>query len=109
MDWEDVEKLRGFFDRWGGITVLVFRFMPIGRTVISIPAGLLQMPRWHFIVYTTIGSAIWNTMLVGVGFWLGTNFETIDHWIAPVVTAVIVAVIALYLWRVLTWKPRSQR
>lgn len=109
MDWEDVEKLRGFFDRWGGITVLVFRFMPIGRTVISIPAGLLQMPRWRFIVYTTIGSAIWNTMLVGVGFWLGTNFETIDHWIAPAVTAVIVAVIALYLWRVLTWKPRSQR
>lgn len=109
MDWEDVEKLRGFFDRWGGITVLVFRFMPIGRTVISIPAGLLQMPRWRFIVYTTIGSAIWNTMLVGVGFWLGTNFETIDHWIAPVVTAVIVVVIALYVWRVLTWKPRNQR
>ncbi|NML08508.1 DedA family protein [Sphingomonas sp. G-3-2-10] len=109
MDWEDVEKLRGFFDRWGGITVLVFRFMPIGRTVISIPAGLLQMPRWRFIVYTTIGSAIWNTMLVGVGFWLGTNFETIDHWIAPVVTAIIVAVIGLYVWRVLTWKPRSQR
>jgi membrane protein DedA with SNARE-associated domain len=109
MDWEDVEKLRGFFDRWGGITVLVFRFMPIGRTVISIPAGLLQMPRWRFIVYTTIGSAIWNTMLVGVGFWLGTNFETIDHWIAPVVTAILVAVVALYLWRVLTWKPRSQR
>jgi membrane protein DedA with SNARE-associated domain len=109
MDWEDVEKLRGFFDRWGGITVLVFRFMPIGRTVISIPAGLLQMPRWRFIIYTTIGSAIWNTMLVGVGYWLGANFETIDHWIAPIVTAIIVAVIGLYVWRVLTWKPRSQR
>ena len=109
MDWEDVEKLRSFFDRWGGITVLVFRFMPIGRTVISIPAGLLQMPRWRFIIYTTIGSAIWNTMLVGFGYWLGTSFETIDHWIAPVVTAIIVAVAVLYIWRVVTWKPRSQR
>lgn len=108
MDWEDVERLRRFFDRWGGITVLVFRFMPIGRTVISIPAGLLQMPRWRFIIYTTIGSAIWNTMLVGFGYWLGTSFEKIDHMIAPVVTTIIVAVVALYLWRVLTWKPRQR-
>ncbi|MDF7776730.1 DedA family protein [Sphingomonas sp. AOB5] len=109
MEWEDIEKLRSFFDRWGGITVLVFRFMPLGRTVISIPAGLLQMPRGRFIVFTAIGSAIWNTMLVGVGYWLGANFDTIDHWIAPVVTAILVAVVALYVWRVMTWKPRSKR
>ena len=108
MDWEDVEWLRGFFDRWGGITVFLFRFMPIGRTVISIPAGLLHMRRGTFILYTAAGSAVWNVILVGVGYWLGTNFETIDHWIAPGVTAIIVGVIALYLWRVVTWKPRPR-
>lgn len=108
MDWEDVEKLRGFFDRWGGATVFVFRFMPIGRTVISIPAGLLHMPRWRFIAYTAAGSAVWNTLLVGVGYWLGTSFETVDHWIAPGVTAILVLVVALYVWRVVTWKPRKR-
>jgi membrane protein DedA with SNARE-associated domain len=107
LEWEDIEKLRRFFDRWGGITVLVFRFMPIGRTVISIPAGLMHMPVGRFLVFTTIGSAIWNTLLVGVGYWMGTNFETIDHWIAPVSIATIVAVAVLYLWRVVTWKPRG--
>lgn len=107
LEWEDIEKLRRFFDRWGGVTVLVFRFMPIGRTVISIPAGLMHMPMGRFLLYTTIGSAIWNTLLVGVGYWMGTNFETIDHWIAPVSIATIVAVAVLYLWRVLTWKPRG--
>ncbi|MBB4838501.1 membrane protein DedA with SNARE-associated domain [Sphingomonas kyeonggiensis] len=107
LEWEDIEKLRHFFDRWGGITVLVFRFMPIGRTVISIPAGLMHMPLGRFLVYTTIGSAIWNTILVGVGYWLGTNFETVDHWIAPVSIAAIAAVAVLYLWRVFTWKPRG--
>jgi membrane protein DedA with SNARE-associated domain len=107
MDWEDVEKLRGFFDRWGGATVFVFRFMPIGRTVISIPAGLLHMPRGRFVAYTAAGSAVWNLILVGVGYWLGTNFETIDQWIAPGVTAILVAVAALYLWRVVRWKPRG--
>lgn len=107
LEWEDIEKLRRFFDRWGGITVLVFRFMPLGRTVISIPAGLMHMPIGRFLIYTTIGSAIWNTILVGVGYWLGTNFETIDHWIAPVTIATIVAVVIGYVWRVLTWKPRG--
>jgi membrane protein DedA with SNARE-associated domain len=109
LEWQDIETLRRFFDRWGGITVFVFRFMPIGRTVISIPAGLLHMPFWRFVLYTTAGSAVWNTILVGVGYWLGTNFETIDHWIAPVVTGIIALMVLLYIWRVLTWKPRSQR
>jgi membrane protein DedA with SNARE-associated domain len=109
LEWQDIETLRRFFDRWGGITVFVFRFMPIGRTVISIPAGLLHMPFWRFVLYTTAGSAVWNTILVGVGYWLGTNFETIDHWIAPVVTGIIALMVLLYIWRVLTWKPRGQR
>lgn len=107
MDWEDVEKLRRFFDRWGGITVLMFRFLPLGRTLISIPAGLLHMPRWRFILYTTIGSAIWNTMLVGAGYWMGTNFGVIEQWITPVVIAVFALAFAAYLWRVITWKPRN--
>jgi membrane protein DedA with SNARE-associated domain len=109
MDWEDVENFRRFFDRWGGLTVLVFRFMPIGRTVISIPAGLMHMPFWRFLIFTTVGSAIWNSILVGVGFWLGASFEKIDHWIAPAVTATLVAVVLLYVWRVATWKPRAKR
>jgi membrane protein DedA with SNARE-associated domain len=81
--------------------------MPIGRTVISIPAGLLHMPRWTFIIYTAGGSLVWNAILVGVGYWLGATFETVDHWIAPVVTGILLLILALYLWRVLTWRPRG--
>lgn len=109
MDWEGVENFRRFFDRWGGLTVLIFRFMPIGRTVISIPAGLMHMPFWRFLAFTTLGSAIWNTILVGVGFWLGASFEKIDHWVAPVVGATLIAAVVLYAWRVVTWKPRAKR
>lgn len=109
MEWEDVEKLRRFFDRWGGITIFVFRFMPFGRTVISIPAGLLHMNFWRFVLFTTAGSAVWNTLLVGVGYWLGTNVAAIDHWVAPVVAGVAVLALLGYFWRVLTWKPRAKR
>lgn len=107
MEWRDIEKMHAFFLKHGGITVFIFRFMPIGRTVISIPAGLMRMPFWTFVIYTTLGSLVWNLILVGVGFWLGTNFDTIEHWIAPIVIGIIVVLVAIYLWRVLTWKSRS--
>ncbi|AJP72371.1 DedA family protein [Sphingomonas hengshuiensis] len=109
IEWEDIERLRRYFDRWGGVTVLVFRFMPIGRTVISIPAGLMHMPLWRFITYTALGSALWNFILVAVGYYLGTTFETIEHWIAPLVIGFVVLAVAGYIWRILTWKPRNQR
>ena len=109
MEWEDVEHIRRYFDRWGGVTVFVFRFLPVGRTVISIPAGLMHMPLSRFILFTALGSAIWNTLLVGVGLWLGTTFDRIEHLVAPALIGVGVAMVALYLWRVLTWKPRAQR
>ena len=107
MDWHEVEKLKSYFDRWGGPTVLIFRFMPVGRTVISIPAGLMHMPFWRFVGYTAVGSIIWNVILVGVGFWLGATVEDIEHWVAPVIVTIAVAVVAIYLWRVFTWKPQD--
>ena len=107
MDWHEVEKLKSYFDRWGGPTVLIFRFMPVGRTLISIPAGLMHMPFWRFVGYTAVGSIIWNVILVGVGFWLGATVEDIEHWVAPVIITIVVAVVAIYLWRVFTWKPQD--
>ncbi|WP_066800091.1 DedA family protein [Sphingomonas soli] len=107
LEWHDIERMHQFFQRWGGITVFIFRFMPIGRTVISIPAGLMRMPFWTFVLYTTGGSIVWNAILVGVGYWLGTSFDTIDHWIAPIVTGIVVLLAIAYLWRVLTWKRRA--
>jgi membrane protein DedA with SNARE-associated domain len=109
MEWDDIERLRRYFDRWGGPTVFVFRFMPLGRTLISLPAGLMHMPLWRFMLYTAAGSAVWNTFLVSIGYWLGMNIEQVDRWIAPAVTATVVLIVLLYLWRVITWKPRSQR
>jgi membrane protein DedA with SNARE-associated domain len=83
--------------------------MPLGRTLISLPAGLMHMPLWRFVLYTAAGSAVWNTFLVSIGYWLGMNIEQVDQWIAPVVTATVALIVVLYLWRVITWKPRGER
>lgn len=107
MDWQDVEKLRSYFDRWGGPTVMIFRFMPVGRTMISLPAGLMAMPFWRFMLFTTAGSLVWNLLLAGVGIGLGTVVADIESWVNPAMIAVAVALVAIYLWRVLRWKPRQ--
>ncbi|PLS69837.1 DedA family protein, partial [Salmonella enterica] len=64
IEWEDVEKLHGFFRRHGQWIVFVFRFMPAFRTIVSLPAGMARMNRWKFLVWTGGGAAIWNLSLI---------------------------------------------
>lgn len=103
MEWEDVEKLHRFFRRRGGITVFVFRFLPFGRTIISIPAGMLGMPLGRFLLYTAGGSAIWNAILVAAGYYLGRNFGELDKVMGPLAVVIVAAAILWYVWRVMTW------
>lgn len=107
LDWHEIEKLKTYFDKWGGPTVLIFRFMPVGRTVISIPAGLMHMPFWRFVGYTAVGSAIWNVILLGGGSALGATIEDIEDWVGPTIIAIVAGIALLYVWRILTWKPRD--
>ena len=109
MDWEDVERITRFFHDRGWWVVFVFRFLPTFRTIISLPAGMAKMPRWRFLLATAAGSAIWNAILAGAGLYLGNNFEALDRFVGPVAIATIVGVVALYLYRVLTWKPHADR
>ncbi|HWK34717.1 DedA family protein [Sphingomonas sp.] len=107
VEWHDVEKIHGYFQRHGGKTVFFFRFMPFGRTIISLPAGLMQMSATRFILFTAAGSLIWNLLLVGTGYWLKTQFDAVDRYVEPIVIGVVVVLLLIYVWRVATWKPRT--
>ena len=107
MDWEDVQRLDHFFHKHGHWVIFVFRFMPTFRTIISLPAGMSKMPLWKFLIFTFIGSAIWNAILAGAGFYFGSRFEQLDRYVGPVAIATTALIIAAYAYRVATWKPRS--
>lgn len=109
LEWEDVERLQRFFHKHGGKTVFVFRFLPTFRTLISLPAGMACMPHWRFMLATFTGSIIWNAVLAGAGYYLGTNFEQLDQYVGPVAIAMSVVIVIGYLYRVITWKPRAAR
>lgn len=90
----DLERGRRLFDRHGSAMVLAGRCIPFVRSVISIPAGVAGMPVLRFLVLTTIGSGIWNALLIGLGWQLGENWTVIEHWTGPasLVVGVLVAI-----------------
>ena len=72
---EDIEKADKWFDEKGNKTVFFCRFIPIVRSLISIPAGMSEMPMPKFLIYTITGSTIWNTVLLVMGSIVGENWE----------------------------------
>lgn len=73
----DIRKADTWFDRFGYWTVFFCRMVPLVRSLISIPAGMSNMKFSAFILLTTLGTLIWNALLVAVGVLLGENWEAI--------------------------------
>ncbi len=109
MEWEDVETGTRFFRKHGGAVVFALRFMPMFRSVVSIPAGLAHMKHWQFLAYTAAGAAIWNAFLIALGRWAGRAFGEAEQWLGWATIAVAGLTVVYYVYRVITWKPRAKR
>lgn len=72
IDEAKVKKAEDYFDRHGAISTFIGRLIPAVRQLISIPAGLARMNIWKFIIFTGLGAFVWNCVLGGLGYWLGT-------------------------------------
>ncbi len=78
MDTQRIEQAESQFQSWGAGIVLFGRMIPGVRTLINIPAGLARMPYGKFALYTLIGSYVWCTLLIGVGYFLGHEWWRIS-------------------------------
>jgi membrane protein DedA with SNARE-associated domain len=111
LDQADVDRADAWFDRHGNFAVMACRVVPIMRSLISIPAGLRRMPIGRFVLYTAIGSAVWNAVLIGAGWVLGDNWETVEGYVGYLQYLVLAAVAIALAWWV--WArfihPRSTR
>lgn len=76
---EHIEKAFQAFNRYGLYTVFFMRFVPIIRSFISIPAGMAKMKLFHFLVLTTIGSLIWNSILIYLGYFAQEQYAKIAN------------------------------
>lgn len=76
MSHHDLERMTHFFNRYGSITVLLARLLPVVRTFIAFPAGIARMPQLRFHIYTFVGSWPWCFALAYAGMKLGERWHT---------------------------------
>jgi len=96
----DLDTAERWFAKYGAVSVLVGRVIPVVRTVISVPAGVARMNRAHFAALTTIGCAIWVTVLTLLGRAAGQNWEHVSnvfHKFQLPVIAILVVLLAIGL------------
>ena len=101
LDWNDVEKAHRWFDRHGIALVFVGRLIPTVRSLISIPAGLLDMRFRNFVIASTVGTAMWTAILAGAGYKLQENFHDVGKIIGPVSNLVLALLVLTYVWRLI--------
>jgi membrane protein DedA with SNARE-associated domain len=92
----DLERTEQWFLRHGTKAVFLGRMVPIFRSLISVPAGVERMPLPVFVMLTTLGSLIWNSVLVMAGYWLGDQWEAVETWVG-VLSKVVLVLVAVAL------------
>ena len=104
MSRHDLDRMTWFFEKYGSITVLLARCMPIVQTFIAFPAGIARMPRLRFHLYISLGSGFWCFFLAYVGMKLGEAWHTDPrfyqafHRFHPVIEVALVAGIVWFVW-----------
>jgi len=96
LNMHDLEVTERFFGKHGDITILICRFIPVVRHLISIPAGTGQMNLLKFSLYTIIGAGLWNAFLTVCGFYLKKNWETVMEY-SRIVDIVVLLILVLGL------------
>ncbi|WP_182908953.1 DedA family protein [Microbispora sp. H13382] len=104
----DVEKAEAWFDRHGVKAVFFGRMIPVVRSLISVPAGVERMPIGTFLLFTTLGSLIWNTVFVLAGYLLGENWHLVEEY-TGIVSKVVVAAVVLVVVRFVAVRLRERR
>jgi membrane protein DedA with SNARE-associated domain len=95
---KDLERGERFFDQHGGKVIFFGRFIPLVRSIVSVPAGIERMPIARFTALTALGSSIWNVLFIWAGYELGDRWERVEGWIQPISYAVVLLLAAALVW-----------
>jgi membrane protein DedA with SNARE-associated domain len=106
---KDIEKADKWFDEKGNKTVFFCRFVPVIRSLISIPAGMSEMKMSKFLIYTIAGSVIWNTVLVVLGSIVGENWESVAAVFDTYskITVIVLGILFIILVSIFYYKKRK--
>lgn len=99
---KDIHKADAWFDKYGVWAVFFGRLVPLIRSLISIPAGMSNMKFWLFLWFTTLGTLIWNTVLVSIGAQVGENWNEIVGYV-DIYSNIVYIILAVIVIAFLYW------
>ncbi|WP_305783370.1 DedA family protein [Symbioplanes lichenis] len=105
----DIDRTEAWFVKHGVKAVFFGRFIPVFRSLISIPAGLERMRMSTFLLCTAAGSLIWNTVFILLGYGLGENWSRIEGWVGTYQYVVIAFCVIAAAWFVVSRVRRRRR
>ncbi|MEV4493801.1 DedA family protein [Micromonospora coxensis] len=105
VDLDDLEKADRWFERYGRWAVLIGRVVPVVRSLVSVPAGANRMPMGEFVLLTTLGSGVWNSLIVGLGYALGSRWEDVDRYSSWFNYAIFV----VFAFMIVSWAVKKVR
>jgi membrane protein DedA with SNARE-associated domain len=101
----DVDKASALFIDYGAPSVFFGRLIPIVRTVISAPAGVVRMNLVTFTLWTSLGTALWSSLLTIAGYLLQSQYERVATVIDPLAKLVLLVIVGAYVYRLIaTWR-----
>lgn len=109
VEVEDVDKSLHWFDKYGKLSILFGRLIPGVRSLISIPAGIDRMNVLSFGLFTLLGSAVWNALLIYLGFILGENWSQVADVIGQFSTVIKIVIAALVIWVIIKLIRRQKK
>ncbi|MGY5883837.1 DedA family protein [Modestobacter lacusdianchii] len=106
VETADVDRSFEWFARHGRGAVFFGRMVPIVRSFVSVPAGVVKMPFWQFLLFTAGGSLLWNCLLIGLGVAAGDFVQANLHYLDYAVVAVVVIAVAWFVYKKVTGRYR---
>ncbi len=98
---EYIQKTEEFFKKYGVLTLVMARFVPHVRTLVSSVAGAASMNRRQYFIFNVIGAILWGAGLVLLGYWLGSNVANIEQYIIPLLLFALLILYSVTFWRVM--------
>ena len=103
LEKADIEKSVNWFDSKGKYAVFFGRFIPIIRSLVSVPAGMAKMAMLPFLILTTIGSLIWNTVLVILGRIAGDSWNVIAMYVGGYSDIVLILFMIVFVFGIMAF------
>lgn len=97
-----------FYERHGGKTIVIARFLPIVRTFAPIVAGMGSMRYRRFLAYNLVGAFLWAVCITLAGFFLGRLIPNVDRYLLPIIILIIFASVAPTAWHIFKEKKQSK-